>query len=593
MNVKKNNWFLGTILCGVLIFASSILLNSCKKDKLEESVGPGTIGKVNTTVWGQVVDENNNPVVQARVIVDEQETVTNEKGLFVFNNILVPHDHCYVKAVKTGYFNASRTEFPIENGITRYRIVMMESISEGNFSAGSGGSVSLNSGAKIEIGAAAIVKKDGSTYDGTVYVYARHLSPDNSAFGHLIPGNMEAVRTNHSLAILESYGVLNVELKDNNGQLLQLASGKEATLIFPIPNKISLNAPATIPLWYFDEDKGYWIEEGEATKQGNNYIGKVKHFTPWNCDQPYDPSILKGRVLDCNQHPVKEVLLTIDNYTKVYSDENGDFYAKVRANSPITMEILASDNMGLVSSPQKNIQGKGPNDTTYAGTFDVSCASTIKGNLVDCSQQSLPGYVLVQWDNGSNCTYTKDGNFELLAAENKTANLNVYGSNAQNASRTVYTPVSTATLDVGVIQVCDSGSTDSTNWIYFHFGSDSSDYKGKILPPKCEIYFSDSANRSSLHIGFILNGVETPVNIIFAGNQPGTFQYSGVEGESFYISVYKENYLELHATAVSLTITEYGRNSGDLIKGYFEGDFYDFNSERIDHVKANFSFPRK
>ncbi|MER3463504.1 MAG: hypothetical protein C4329_02890, partial [Chitinophagaceae bacterium] len=32
-----------------------------------------------------------------------------------------------------------------------------------------------------------------------------------------------------------------------------------------------------------DETSGIWKEESTATKQGNVYVGDVKHFSFWNC----------------------------------------------------------------------------------------------------------------------------------------------------------------------------------------------------------------------------------------------------------------------------------------------------------------------
>ena len=84
--------------------------------------------------------------------------------------------------------------------------------------------------------------------------------------------------------LLETFGMLTVELTGSNNEKLQITSDSE--LKFPIANEQLSTAPNTIPLWYFDEENGYWIEDGEATKVGNQYVGTVSHFTPWNVDIP-------------------------------------------------------------------------------------------------------------------------------------------------------------------------------------------------------------------------------------------------------------------------------------------------------------------
>jgi hypothetical protein len=30
-----------------------------------------------------------------------------------------------------------------------------------------------------------------------------------------------------------------------------------------------------------------FLKEGSATKTGSNYVGKVSHFSFWNCDAPF------------------------------------------------------------------------------------------------------------------------------------------------------------------------------------------------------------------------------------------------------------------------------------------------------------------
>ena len=59
-----------------------------------------------------------------------------------------------------------------------------------------------------------------------------------------------------------------------------------------------------MPLWYFDEDGGYWIEDGVATLQGNTYVGEVTHFTFWNYDFPYPSATLCITLQDESGNPL-------------------------------------------------------------------------------------------------------------------------------------------------------------------------------------------------------------------------------------------------------------------------------------------------
>ncbi len=81
-----------------------------------------------------------------------------------------------------------------------------------------------------------------------------------------------------------SFGMMAVVLESTSGEKLQIAKDKSAKLTIPIPSSIQSSAPASISLWYVDEQTGLWKEEGTATKNGTSYVGDVKHFSFWNAD---------------------------------------------------------------------------------------------------------------------------------------------------------------------------------------------------------------------------------------------------------------------------------------------------------------------
>src|SRR5690606_37192675 len=100
-----------------------------------------------------------------------------------------------------------------------------------------------------------------------------------------MPGMLMGVVDDEPQLML-SYGMVGVELSDAMGQPVQLAPGSPATVRFPVMASQQSDAPATIPLWWFDEDLGYWIQEGEAALVGTEYVGEVAHFSWWNIDVP-------------------------------------------------------------------------------------------------------------------------------------------------------------------------------------------------------------------------------------------------------------------------------------------------------------------
>ena len=101
-----------------------------------------------------------------------------------------------------------------------------------------------------------------------------------------MPGMLYAENENGAERMLQTLGMLAVELRGSGGEDLNLAEGSTSEIKVPVDASLMSIAPNTIPLWYFDEVNGYWKEEGQATLQGNMYVGTVSHFSFWNCDIP-------------------------------------------------------------------------------------------------------------------------------------------------------------------------------------------------------------------------------------------------------------------------------------------------------------------
>jgi hypothetical protein len=170
-------------------------------------------------------------------------------------------------------------------------------------------------------------------------------------------GDLAAIRTTGSETQLISYGMAEVSLTDNAGNPLQLKEGAASQLTFPIPAGMESNPPATIPLWYFDEERGIWIEEGTATLQGNVYVGSVTHFSWHNLDVPGERVTIKGKVTDCEDKPVSYVKVTVDQ-TAAVTNSKGEYSVFVPANTPVTVVVKSKDYSNYSPEVSHNISGK-------------------------------------------------------------------------------------------------------------------------------------------------------------------------------------------------------------------------------------------
>ena len=142
---------------------------------------------------------------------------------------------------------------------------------------------------------------------------------------------------------IESFGALAVTFKDAAGHPVDLRDGETATIRIPAATR-GTTLPATVPLYYFDEENGYWKEEGTATLKGTApdqyYEGTVSHFTIWNVDRRWEGQIgsVKGCVEDSDGNKVAHARVAMEgkDYNGLwYTDTDGDgnFTMKVKTNA--------------------------------------------------------------------------------------------------------------------------------------------------------------------------------------------------------------------------------------------------------------------
>ena len=209
----------------------------------------------------------------------------------------------------------------------------------------------------ISLPANAFVDADGNAFSGNIDAELTVIDPREDP--ELMPGQYEALDgTTGEISNIESFGAINATFEDADGNPLQLASGQTATVRIPLSGDSS-DAPESIPLFYYDDESGYWVEEGSATLTEISgeffYVGTVSHFTTWNADRVYETIFLTGCAVNEDSSVAAGVRITATgiDYTgtsSVYTDAFGSFTIPVRMNSDL--RIQASGN-GLLSGSQE------------------------------------------------------------------------------------------------------------------------------------------------------------------------------------------------------------------------------------------------
>ena len=221
------------------------------------------------------------------------------------------------------------------------------------FAADEGVDVSLEGQPVVSLPGNAMVTDDGEAYTGQAVVSVAALDPSQDPT--VMPGDFLGWDAeSQTSAPIESYGAVDVALAADSGAPLQLAGVNPAQVSIPLAQgQNPQDAPPTIPLYYWSEEQGYWIEEGEARLEEVAparwaYVGSVGHFSTWNADVLYESVSIAGCVLDGNGDPVGFAELTARgiDYTGTSSaiaDEDGLFEIEVRPNSELEL-VAASDD---------------------------------------------------------------------------------------------------------------------------------------------------------------------------------------------------------------------------------------------------------
>jgi hypothetical protein len=313
---------------------------------------------------------------------------------------------------------------PKTNGTNRISITLLEKTITQTIQSGSVSEVTV-SGLKVQF-SGDFITADGSSYVGPVDVMLHYVRPNNVATFTETPGSFFAQTASNEASALETYGMVSVNLFSPSGETLNIDPESPATITFPIYFSQVDSAPETIQLWYFDEEQGYWKEDGIATRDGNYYVGEVTHFTWWNCDIPFDSVQFCFTLTPENAEPspyfvsIKRVSTDEFIYYGLVSSYEAEC-GLIPRNEEITVAVY-----GAIDSQYCNANliyeetlGGYATDATANITFEETFTITpISGMATNCNGEPITnGYLYI---NGSNIFNITDGtiNFGVQTCAN-------------------------------------------------------------------------------------------------------------------------------------------------------------------------------
>lgn len=569
-----------------LLFAA---LYACQKT--DSGTGAGhQVQFIRATLSGRVTDENKMPVTGAKVSAGTTTIVTDADGYFTISNVYVDQNAAVVKVEKTGYFTGLKTIIAEVEKNSSITIELMPKTVAGTISGANGGEVTVPaSGGSIRLEPNGIIDpQSNKPYTGTVTVSAYFIDPSADNFRQIMPGTLRGISTNNDETGLQSFGMMAVELNGAGGEKLQIASGKKATLHFPIPSALRTQAPATIPLWSLDEYTGLWKEEGAATRQGNEYVGDVSHFSFWNCDAPFPIVNFTVTVHDQAGQPISggEVVISSNATDTISISANGHTNAEgvvkgtLPANRSLQLKIFDKCRNLLIT---KNI---GPFSTaTDLGTITANIQTTrltVSGSVINCNNTPLAnGYVLLELENVYYSIPVVNGSFSQsitrCGTAQTTATLKAYDVAGNSAGTAVGLTVTGNTLQAGQLTACGTALN-----AYINYTVDGTSFY--VAAPGDSMVAIIPGSSTTL-IGAFPKNDTTKTHIVF---QMTGERRAGTNHNVSIIYAYKGDTEYIRNGIVTAAIAEYGAGVGEYIAGAFSGTVIDSTQNRIVPVQCNF-----
>jgi hypothetical protein len=459
----------------LILLLPLITVTSCQKDEsyndseeqqenIPNSFSEYYGNQISRDFLGNIIDSNRNPIEGVTITIGSQTATTDTNGVFIINNASVNERFGYVKAEKDGYINGSRSVVP-SNGTNKVTIMLLETTVVGSVNSGISETITASDGSSVSFDGN-FKNEDGTVYSGSVDVIMHHLDPSDEDMAIQMPGMLYAENENGAERMLQTLGMLAVELRGENGEDLNLADGSTSEIRIPVDASLMSIAPTTIPLWSFDEVNGYWKEEGEATLQGNMYVGTVSHFSFWNCDIPAEAQTLCVNATDEDNIALNNLLVTITSATfgtrSGYLNENGEVCGFVPSNETLELNVYSYDDCSDSAlytetvgpfNEDSNISIVVPNNLDITQETIIGIFNTCDGNPV------ADGYVQISYGNQTFTDAVDNGNFEINVLRcNDNNTFSVKGSdyvNLQTTDSISYT-FTTPITDIGTISACNA-----------------------------------------------------------------------------------------------------------------------------------------
>ncbi|MBI3384459.1 MAG: carboxypeptidase regulatory-like domain-containing protein [Aquabacterium sp.] len=365
-------------------------------------------------VRGLVRDEAGQPVQGVTVTSVGVQASTDAKGNYQLS-VPLSGNRTVVQFERDGYaVQTGVSDFPAGGNGVRVNATLQKlgmKVDIANLASAQAFSLPTSVKPIVEFGGDALVRADGAAPKGTVTARLTVINP--KADLGLMPGNYLA-KTASGTQPIESYGAIQFTLRDADGSLVNLKSGQTAVIRIPAVKASAAAAlPSSVPLYHFNEQTGYWQDEGVATLMPDGsgapayYEATVSHFSTWNADKPYDTVTLTGCVQDLSGTSVGAGLTVVSaggdylGSSTAMTNAAGQFSIQVKRNA-LSQLLAVSYAPAAVSNAV------------------LAQATSLDGPVPSCLRIDLQAAALASYQGTYVGTYTglDKGNFTVAIGSN-------------------------------------------------------------------------------------------------------------------------------------------------------------------------------
>jgi len=328
----------------IILGFTSLLLVACSGGGNGGTPATPTTGKIS----GQVFNgESGAAIVAATISAGGQTTTTGTDGRYLLQNVNF-NDRVVVDIKRTGFAEQSKiTQLSAQATEAVLPVMLLPINLTQTFDPNIEQTLQVaDTTASVTLIASSLVTANGNSPEGNVTIELTVIDPTVDI--ELMPGNMQTDTGADTLSPIESFGAIVINFTDSVGNELDLVQGSTATIQIPLTDKTG-SPPATVPLYFYNESTGLWVEEGSATLitdgADSYYRGTVSHFSTWNADFLYSQVIINGCVEDLSgaRIPGASVISVGDDYSGTSStvtDSTGAYSIIVKQNASVLISGL-------------------------------------------------------------------------------------------------------------------------------------------------------------------------------------------------------------------------------------------------------------